>query len=97
MRLSRYEFEYKSSGVIRFFEAIDGRDVRMIQRGYGSRFPLKPLHSGRIAGDVCRQDLDGYVPQKPKVLGTVNLSHAARAELLYDAIVAEHCADHSWL
>jgi hypothetical protein len=69
----------------------------MIQRSDGSRLPLEPLHASRIGRDVCRQNLDGYVPQKPKVLGTVDLSHAARAELLYDAIVAKHCADHSWL
>ena len=29
--LSGYEFEYKSSGVVCFFEAIDGSDVRMIR------------------------------------------------------------------
>ena len=38
-------------------EAVDRRDVRMIQRGQDFRFTLKPRQSIRIARDGLRQDL----------------------------------------
>ncbi len=54
-------------------------DVRMSEFRNSLGFALQPLAQGRIRGQICRQNLDGYISPQPCVAGAIHLSHPARA------------------
>jgi hypothetical protein len=45
-------------GAARLFQAVNLRDVRMVERGEHFGFPLKTGQPFRIAGDVAGEDLE---------------------------------------
>ena len=49
------------------FEAIDRRDVWMVQRCEQLRLTLEPDEAVGISGEQCRQDLQGDVAVKPRL------------------------------
>ncbi len=77
------------------FEAVDLRDVRVIQRGQGLRFAREARQPLGIEGEVFGEDLDGNVAIELRVPRTIDLTHAAFAELLQDAIGTKGLANHS--
>jgi hypothetical protein len=62
------------------FDAVDLRDVRMIERRERLRLALEPRQPFRIVGKDIRQDLDGDVAIESSVAGTIDLAHAAGAD-----------------
>ena len=66
---------------VSFFEAVDGGDVRMIQRGEDFRFALEPGEPLGIGRDRVGQDLDRDVPLQPRVGGAIDLAHPAGADV----------------
>jgi hypothetical protein len=60
-------------------DVVNGQDVRVVQRGCRARFLLEARDAIR-RGHVGRQDLDRHRAVQPRVLGTIDLAHAARAE-----------------
>ena len=79
------------------FHAVDGADVRMIQRSQQPRFPLEAREPIRIAGGRPRQDLDGDLATEPFVVGTIDLAHAAGVQERPNQICPEPAADEGLL
>ena len=75
-------------------DVVDGADVGMVQCGSGLGFALEARERLRVAGNVFRQELQGDEAVEPSVLGLVDHTHAAAAELLDDAVVAQVLVDN---
>ena len=59
-----------------FDEAVDGGDVRVVQRGEELRFALEARDALRVGANGVRQRLDGDVAPELGVPGAVHLAHA---------------------
>ena len=72
--------------IARLLESVNDRDVWMVQRGQGAGFALKPCNTVRIGGECLRQDLDRHLAIELRITGSVDLPHAAFANLRRDHI-----------
>jgi hypothetical protein len=79
--LSGDQLQGKETHTIYLFQAIDGGDVGVIERGQELGFPLKSSQPLRIFGELLRQNLDGNFTAQVGVLGPIHFSHAALADL----------------
>ena len=61
----------------------------MVQRGDRARFALEPLPANRVARELRGQDLDRDVAHETRVVGAIDLAHAATAQRLDDLIGTE--------
>jgi hypothetical protein len=77
----------------RLVEAVDRRDVGMLELGQYLGLALQARQPLGVVGKRGRQHLDGDVPLQPGVFGAIHLTHAALAQLGDDAIVRECRAD----
>ena len=75
-------------------DVVDGADVGMIQRGSGPGFAAEAVQGLRVAGDLVGQELEGDEAMQPRVLGLVDHTHTAAAELFHDAVVRDGLVDH---
>ena len=75
--------------VARPFEAVNLRDVRMIERGEDFGLALEPRQPLSVLGHVGRQHLEGDLALQRRVLGPVDLAHAAGAQEGEDFVGAE--------
>ena len=66
----------------------------MVQRRRSSRFTAEAFQGLRIFRHVLRQELQRDKAAKFDVLGLVDHTHPAAAELLDDAVVRDGLADH---
>jgi hypothetical protein len=71
------------------FEAVNLRDVRMIERREELRFAAEAGEILGIAGDGRQQDLDRDMPAEDRVAALVDLAHAAGADARLDVIGAD--------
>ena len=83
------EFHHQRTHTVRFFEAVDVRDVRMIERGERLRLACEPGESVGIARERIRQDLQRDIAIELRVAGAIHLAHAAFANLRGDFVDAE--------
>ena len=83
------QFHDERADAVRFFEAVDGGDVRMVQRGEHPGFALKPREPLRVGGEGLGQDLDRDVAIELRVARAIDLAHAAGAERRQDLVRAE--------
>ena len=74
------ELERERQHAVGLFEPVNGRDMRMIQRGEHLRFAAKPGHAVGIQRERRRQHLDRRVAIEPGVVGAIDLAHPARAD-----------------
>ena len=72
-----------------FSEAVDVRDVRMIERREDFRFALEAGEPLGIRRDRGRQDLDGDLALQLRVGRPIHLAHPACADLGGDFVGAE--------
>ena len=72
-----------------FFQPIDRRDVRMIERSDDLCFAPKSSESIRIRRHRCGEHLDRHLALQVRVGRTVDLSHAADTNLCSDFVDAE--------
>ena len=70
-------------------DKIDGYDVRVRQAGDGRRFDVKAPHEVAVAGQLRGKDLDGHRPLERFIIGPIDVTHAAAADLLDNPIVAQ--------
>src|SRR5262249_28856018 len=75
-------------------DVVNRTDVGVIQRRSGLRLPLEPGKHLRVAGYFWREELQGDEPMQAGVLGFIDHTHAASAELLQDAVMRDGLADH---
>ena len=83
------QFHHQREGPARRFQAMDVRDVWMVQHRQDFSFTPEsgePLH---ISGQRSRQHLDGDLALQVGVGGAIDLSHAACADGGQDLIRAE--------
>jgi hypothetical protein len=76
-------------------DVMDREDVRMVERGCRARFLLEagdPIRRGQVG----REYLDGDRAPQPRVLGTVHLAHAARAEKRLQDVRTQLSAGGQW-
>lgn len=71
------EFHRQGDDAVLPFEAVDGSDVRMAERGENPRLALESCDSLRIRDEHRRQRLERNVAAEPKVVGPVHLAHPA--------------------
>src|SRR6185503_17521629 len=72
-----------------FLDAVDLRDVRMIQRRQQPRLALEPRKAIRIGRETGRQDLDRDVASQLRVARAIHFAHAAHAEQPDDFVDAD--------
>ena len=78
------EFEDQKRGAVHLLEAVDARDMRVVERGEHVRFAAETRQPVRVGRDLRTEHLDRHVPAKLRVPCPVDLAHAARAEALGD-------------
>ena len=71
------------------FEAMDLRDVRMIECRKELRFPAEPCKAIGIVGDGGQQDFDRDVAIQLRIEGAIDLAHTAGADQTSDLVGAE--------
>jgi hypothetical protein len=65
----------------------------MIERREDASLPFEPRHAVGIGGEDFRQDFHGDVTIQFRIVGAIDLSHPALAELFQDLIVRDRLAD----
>jgi len=87
-RLALKEFHDEKMTPGDFFESVDGGDTRMIQGCESSSFPRETRFSLLTFYEIPGQDLDRHLAVEADVPGSIDLSHAARAEGREDLVGA---------
>ena len=76
---------------------VDRADVRVVEGRGRARLALEALDGLAVPGQLVRQELERHRAAQARVLGLVDDTHAAAADLLEDPVVGEGFADHvSW-
>ena len=87
----RLSMDGLGSGGGEFLEAVNLRDVRVIQRGEQLRLALETPQPLRPSSEGVRQDLDCHVPIELAIAGPIHLAHPAGAEQGGDFVGTEAC------
>src|SRR5579859_2138147 len=74
-------------------EVVDRGDVGMVQLRQNQSFFMEMLACRFVGESAGRKDFDGDVAGEVLVAGAIYFSHAASADLLGDAVVAQLTAD----
>ena len=83
------QFEHERHLAVLLLETVDGRDVRVVERGQDLGFALEPREARRIGRHRRRQDLDRHVAFQLAVARAIDLAHSAFADLRGDFVGAE--------
>ena len=75
-----HQLQHQSSNAGRFFEAVDGGDVRVRERGQQLRFAREPRQVVRIDCETFWQYLQRDITIQFRVARSVHLAHGAHAE-----------------
>jgi hypothetical protein len=90
--LARDQFHHQRENPVRLLQAVEVRDVRMVQGGEDLGFALKPRKAVRIRRPGLQQDLDRDLAFQAEISGAVNLAHPAGTEGADDLVGPEECA-----
>ena len=71
------------------FESVNGRDVRVIERGEYLRFARKSRDAIRVIGKAVRQDFERNVTTELRVASPIHRSHSALADRRGDLVDAD--------
>jgi len=77
------QFKHQRTGVLGFFNAVNGRDVRMIEAGEDLGFALEAGQSIRIGREGVGKDLQRDFAVEAGVGRAIRLPHAARPTTSY--------------
>ena len=80
--------------VLVFRDFVYGANVGMVQGRRGARFSAKAFQGLRVFCNILRQELQSDKATEFDVLGLVDHTHPATAQLLDDAVVRDGLADH---
>ena len=83
------QLHHQRADAVRFLEAVDVRDVGVIERCEHLGFAGEAGQALGVLGEVLRQDLDGDVAVEPGVARAVDLPHASLTELGGDLVRTE--------
>jgi hypothetical protein len=87
--LATHELHDQGERLVRLFEPVDLRDVRVIERGEGARFALEPAAALRVICERVRQDLHGDIATELGIACQVHFAHPAGADRGGDFVGAE--------
>ena len=71
------------------FQAVDARDVRVIQRRQGLGFSFESCKALRVLGERVGEHLDGHRSRQVRVGRPIHLTHAAHADSRADFVRTE--------
>ena len=71
------QFQHQRPRVTALFEAVDLRDVGVVQGGENFGFPLEAGEAFFILGKGVGEDFQGHVPVERRIGGSVDDAHAA--------------------
>src|SRR5207249_913474 len=87
-REPRHVLHHQVMRLAGLLDAVDLRDVGMVQSGQELGFALEARQPLRVAREMQRQDFDGHVAVELGVAATINFPHPALAdELLYFVVI----------
>ena len=72
---------------IKLGDVVNCADVRVIQSGSSARLSLKTAERQWVMSDPIRQELERHEAVQAGILGFVNHTHSATAQLLDDAVM----------
>jgi hypothetical protein len=81
---------------ILFINLVDGADIRVVESRCRLRFTLETGQSLGVLGYLVRQELQRYKAVQLHILGLIDHTHPAAAQLLHDAVVRDGLADQEW-
>ena len=88
-RLAFEELGDKEEVAVLLADVVDGEDAGMRQRGHRPRLAGESRDGVGVEVAVRRQDLDRDVTPEPRVVGTIDLAHAAGSKERDDPVRAE--------
>ena len=83
------EHGHPLAGRVVLFDAVDCRNVRMVQRGEQTGLALEARQPIRIGQEQGRKYFAGDVSLQPKIAGAVDLTHPARPERSGDLVATD--------
>ena len=92
--LALHELHHQRARPVRLLEAVNRRDVGVVQRSQGLRLALEAREALAVGGKRRRQHLDRHLATQPRVGGAPHLPHPALAQLGADLVGAEASAHH---
>ena len=88
-----HQLEHQRVHAVRFFQAMDARDIGVIERGQHLRFALEALHSVAGEGERSREHFERNIAVELDIVRTINFAHAAAAQQGSETKVPpENCA-----
>jgi hypothetical protein len=87
--LARDELQDEEAMAVTLLEAVDGRDVGVVQRAEDSRLALEARHAVGIAGYRLGQDLECDLSGETGVAGPIDLAHSSAPQCGKDLELAQ--------
>ena len=91
-RLPFQQLHHDEGLTLELVNFVDGANVGVVETGGGTGFALKALQGLRVADQIGREELQGNASTQSEILGAVNHSHAAAAQLFFDSVVRDDLA-----
>jgi len=73
---------------------VERANMRMIERGGGTRFPQKAFERRGVRAKTFRQKFERHAASQTRIFRLVYHSHASAAELLQNAVMSDSGANH---
>src|SRR6266550_4488022 len=93
--MSFQQLHSDEGSLLTFVDFINRADVGMVESGCRTGLATKTFQGLRIVSYVIRQELQSHESAEARVLGLIDNTNTAAAELLNDAVVRDDLADHS--
>ena len=87
--LALHQLQHQAIHIAGFFQAVDGRDIGMVQRSQRTRLAAEARQPLRVARELSGQSLDGDIAAELAVVRAIYLAHAAGAQRRHDPIRSE--------
>src|SRR5262249_47238842 len=91
------ELHDEKRSVVALLDAVDVRDVGMVQRRQDLRFAAEPRKTIRIVCNGGQQNLDGDAAIQLRIVRVIHSAHPAFTQLLDDAIRADAAGHYCFL
>jgi hypothetical protein len=90
------KFHHEGLDALGVLQPVDGRDVRMIERGEDFRFALEPRDAFRVSRERLGEDFDRDVAIEPRVARPIHFAHPARPDSGENLVRTEARASGQW-
>jgi hypothetical protein len=92
--LAVHQLHHQETSAVVLLQAVDSGNVGVVEGGEEAGFALEPGEALGVRNERLWQELDRDCPAKVAVVGSVDLAHAALAELARDGVVRQGLTDH---